>query len=181
MLKFAVLGVRGFVLLFSAVVLGLSVTLAKHQVDGAPPSETSFGSFCGAFGVLVSLIGIAAVFIDKIPTIVPTVADGLAAALYLAGGIALTIALKPITSCTSDDDDNRLERWNNKLLTGGCKTVGDIDFCPGRTDEAGLKSRCQRVQADYVFEYLAFAFGVAVIALTFLFNKGRGSRSVAYV
>lgn len=63
------------------------MTLAKQQVEGAPPAETSFGSFCGAFGILVSLIGIAALFIDKIPSIVPMGADGLATALYLAGAI----------------------------------------------------------------------------------------------
>ncbi|KAF3059248.1 putative acid phosphatase protein [Daldinia childiae] len=87
MLKLAVLGVRGFLLLFGAVVLGLSVTLAKQQVEGSPPAETSFGSFCGAFGILVSLIGIAALFIDKIPSIVSMGADGVATALYLAGAI----------------------------------------------------------------------------------------------
>ncbi|KAI1803517.1 marvel domain-containing protein [Daldinia bambusicola] len=181
MLKLAALGVRGFLLLFSAVVLGLSVTLAKQQVEGAPPSETSFGSFCGAFGILVSLVGIAALFIDKVPAIVPMIADGLATALYLAGAIALTVALKPIPSCTGDDYESRIARFTNKLLTGGCQTVGGFDVCPGRPDENGLKSRCQRVQADYVFEYLGFAFGVAIIALTFFFNRGKGSRTAAYV
>ncbi|KAI2780163.1 hypothetical protein F4815DRAFT_499938 [Daldinia loculata] len=135
MLKLAVLGIRGFLLLFGAVVLGLSVTLAKQQVEGAPPAETSFGSFCGAFGILVSLIGIAALFVDKIPSIVPIGADGLATALYLAGAIALTVALKSVPSCTSDDSESNYQRAINKLLTGGCGTLADKTYCPGLPDD----------------------------------------------
>ncbi|KAI8966261.1 marvel domain-containing protein [Daldinia sp. FL1419] len=180
MLKIAVLGVRGFLLLFGAVVLGLSVTLAKQQNQGSPPAETSFGSFCGAFGILVSLIGAAALFFDKIPSIVSLGADGLATALYLAGAISLTVALKSVTSCTSDDDFIKYERANNKLLDGGCPVDTDV-FCRDMPKPDDLKGRCQRVQADYVFEYLAFVFGVAIIALTFFLNRGKGSRSAAYV
>lgn len=77
----------GSQLLFGAVVLGVSVTVAKHQAIGMPPSETSFGSFCGAFGILISLIGFGALFFDKIPALVLMAADGLATAFYLAGAI----------------------------------------------------------------------------------------------
>ncbi|KAI1659454.1 marvel domain-containing protein [Daldinia decipiens] len=182
MLKLAVLGVRGFLLISGAVVLGLSVTLAKHQVEGSPPAETSFGSFCGAFGILVSLIGIAALFIDKIPSIVSMGADGLATALYLAGAIALTVALKPVPSCTSDDSESIYQMVINKLLNGGCGTIAGTTYCPGIPDDRSeMNGRCQRVQADYVFEYLGFIFGVAIVALTFFYNRSKGSRSVAYV
>ncbi|KAI1085492.1 marvel domain-containing protein [Whalleya microplaca] len=180
MLKIVTFAVRGFLLLFGAVVLGLSVTLAKQQEVGSPPSETSFGTFCGAFGLLISLIGLTALWIDKIPEIVVIGGDGLASALYLAGGIALTIALKPVTSCTAGDDLNRFHRAQNKLLTGGCQEVANHNVCPGFTDEGQLSSRCQRVQADYVFQYLAFIFGISIVALTFFIRK-RGGTSAAYV
>ncbi|KAI2470367.1 marvel domain-containing protein [Annulohypoxylon bovei var. microspora] len=181
MLRIGALAVRGFLLLFSAVVLGLSVTLAKQQEVGAPPSETSFGSFIGAFGILISLIGFAALFIDKIPAFAMMAADGIATALFLAGGIALTVALKPVSSCTSDDDATRYQRLTNKLLTGGCQDVAGDTVCPGISTEDVLKGRCQRVQADYVFEYLAFIFGVAIIGLSFVLHRSGGSRTAAYV
>ncbi|KAI2612177.1 marvel domain-containing protein [Hypoxylon fragiforme] len=182
MLKIATLAVRGFLLLFGAVVLGVSVTLAKHQSVGSPPSETSFGSFCGAFGILVSLVGFGALFVDKIPVMVMMAADGLAAAFYLAGGIALTIALKPVPSCTDTDDYSRYQRYTNKILNGGCQQVADINICPGGQDDDALRSLCQRTQADFVFEYLGFVFAVAVVALSFFLHRsGGGSRTTAYV
>ncbi|OTB01398.1 hypothetical protein M426DRAFT_14560 [Hypoxylon sp. CI-4A] len=184
MLKIATLAVRTLLLLFGAVVLGVSITLAKQQALGSPPPETSFGSFTGAFGILVSLIGLAALFIDKLPAIVLLGADGLASAFYLAGAIALTVALKSVSSCTSDDNGPQVQRFQNKLLNGGCEDAADVTVCPGLRDQPNLnllKGRCQRVQADYVFEYLAFVFGVAVIALTFVLTRNGGSRRTAYV
>ncbi|KAI0013560.1 marvel domain-containing protein [Xylariaceae sp. FL0662B] len=181
MLKIAALAVRAFLLLFGAIVLGLSVTLAKQQIIGSPPSETSFSSFCGAFGIIVSLIGLAALWVDKIPDAVVLGGDGLASALYLAGGIALTVALRPVSSCTADDDRSQWNRYINKLLNGGCEDVAGTPICPGGTDEGQLSSRCQRVQADYVFEYLAFIFGVSIVALTFFLRRRGGVSSAAYV
>ncbi|XXG96843.1 hypothetical protein Hte_003134 [Hypoxylon texense] len=180
MLKIATFAVRGFLLLFGAVVLGVSITVAKHQDIGSPPSETSFGSFCGAFGILVSLIGFGALFFDRIPALALMAADGLATAFYLAGGIALTLALKSVPSCTSMDNYNIYQRYLNKLLNGGCDN-SDPPVCPNARDNNQLSSLCQRVQADYVFQYLAFIFGVAIIGMTFFLHRKGGSRSAAYV
>ncbi|KAI1781345.1 marvel domain-containing protein [Hypoxylon cercidicola] len=181
MLKIATLAVRGFLLLFGAVVLGLSVTVAKHQTIGSPPSETSFGSFCGAFGILISLIGFGTLFIDRIPVLGMMAADGLATAFYLAGGIALTLALKSVPSCTDKDDHNAYQRYQNKLLNGGCQDVQNIRVCPNGQDDNQLSSLCQRVQADYVFQYLAFVFGVAIIGLTFFHHRSGKGSTTAYV
>ncbi|KAI1762230.1 marvel domain-containing protein [Hypoxylon sp. FL1150] len=181
MLKIATFAVRGFLLLFGAVVLGISITVAKHQTIGSPPSETSFGSFCGAFGILISLVGLAALFIDKIPPVATMAADGLATTFYLSGGIALTLALKAVPSCTNKDDYNVGQRYLNKILNGGCQDVQGKPYCPNGFDDDQLSSLCQRVQADYVFEYLAFIFGVAIIGMTFFLNRRGGGRSAAFV
>jgi hypothetical protein len=63
------------------------VTLAKHQAVGSPPAETSFFSFAGAFGIIVSALAILAIFVDKIPLVGVMVADALASVFYLAGAI----------------------------------------------------------------------------------------------
>lgn len=93
----------------------------------------------------------------------------------------MTIALKSVTSCVSNDDVNRALRFENKLLNGGCYGDGVETVC-GVGSEDALVSRCQRIQADYVFEFLGFIFGLAVIALGWMLHKrgGRGS-SAAYV
>jgi hypothetical protein len=74
-------------LVFGAVILALSVTLARQQVIGSPPAETSFFSFAGAFGIIVSALGILSIFVDKIPQVGTMVADALASVFYLAGAI----------------------------------------------------------------------------------------------
>jgi hypothetical protein len=47
------------------VVLGLSVTLAKRQVYGHVPAETGFGTFAGAVGFVVSILGMASMWFDR--------------------------------------------------------------------------------------------------------------------
>jgi len=80
-------------LLLGAVVLGLSVTLAKHQLYGSVPSETGFSSFAGAFGIIASALGLAAIYLESFPLVVSLVADGLSAAFYVAGGVVRSPAL----------------------------------------------------------------------------------------
>ncbi|KAI3337248.1 marvel domain-containing protein [Xylariaceae sp. AK1471] len=185
MLKIAAFALRGFLLIFGAVVLGLSVTLAKQQALGSPPAETSFYSFAGAFGIIVSILAILAIFVDKIPSVGVIAADALASVFYLAGAIALTIALKPVPSCTSSGDVARFERYHNKLLNGGCSHNKKELICPNagtlKTPDSYTAGRCQEVQADYVFGYLAFVFGAASIIVTFLTHRGGGRTTATYV
>ncbi|KAI5926506.1 hypothetical protein F4810DRAFT_654692 [Camillea tinctor] len=186
MLKIAALALRGFLLAFGAVVLGLSVSLAKHQAIGSPPSETSFSSFCGAFGIIVTVIGILAFFFDKIPYTIVLGADALASVFYLAAAIALTVALRPVSSCTSSDLIQRAYRYNNKLLNGGCLHRNGL-VCPnagsggGNSYDSYTSGRCQMTQADYVFEYLGFLFGAAMVIVGFLAYRRNGGGSKVFV
>ncbi|KAI0540868.1 marvel domain-containing protein [Xylaria digitata] len=188
MLKVAAIALRAFLVIFGAIVLGLSVTLAKQQVIGSPPAETSFYSFSGAFGLIASAIAILAIFIDKIPRVGVIVADSLASVFYLAGAIALTVALKPVSSCTSSSDLARYQRYHNKLLNGGCRNVKGGIFCPNagpNTNDDNVDSytsgRCQEVQADFVFGYIAFVFGVASVIVMLLTQRRGGTTTTTYV
>lgn len=80
--------------IFGAIVLALSVTLAKHQVVGSPPAETSFFSFAGAFGIIASAIAILAIFVEKVPRIGVIAVDTLASLFYLAGAIVCIDGLR---------------------------------------------------------------------------------------
>ncbi|KAI1354606.1 marvel domain-containing protein [Xylaria sp. FL0043] len=188
MLKIVAIALRAFLVIFGAIVLGLSVTLAKQQVIGSPPAETSFFSFAGAFGLIASAIAILAILIEKIPRVGVIAVDALSSLFYLAGAIALTIALKPVSSCTSSSALARDQRYANKLLNGGCKhTKDDGLYCPNAGSGTGDKGdsytsgRCQEVQADYVFGYIAFVFGVASIIVMLLTQRRGGTTTATYV
>ncbi|RDW89628.1 hypothetical protein BP6252_01660 [Coleophoma cylindrospora] len=78
---------RALQLIFSGVVLGLSVYLAHNYGYGHAVAQLRYGAFCGALGLLVSFVGIAAAFLDVLQGMVMSVVDALAALLLLAGGI----------------------------------------------------------------------------------------------
>ncbi|KAI1187060.1 marvel domain-containing protein [Nemania serpens] len=185
MLKIVYFTLRGFLIIFGAIVLALSVTLAQQQVIGSPPAETSFYAFAGAFGLIASAIAILGILIEKIPRVGIIAADALASLFYLAGAIALTIALRPVSSCTSSSDIAQAQRFNNKLLNGGCERVKGELFCHAGPDNehfaAYTPGRCQKVQADYVFGYIAFVLGVASIVITLLSNRRGGTTTTTYI
>ncbi|KAL8392373.1 hypothetical protein RB595_002530 [Gaeumannomyces hyphopodioides] len=182
MLNLVALGLRGFMLIAAVVVLGISVTLAKHQVVEGPPAETSFASFTGGFGVFAAAVGIAAVFLEAIPSLVPLALDGLSALFFLAGGIALTMAMKGV-SCTSAGQGEDNQRYLNKILNGGCYRPGDCGVSEGMrsTDDIinELKSRCVKAQADFSFQYIAFVAALACLVVAFLSLRRSGTKVFA--
>ncbi|KAK9781769.1 putative MARVEL domain-containing protein [Seiridium cardinale] len=184
MLSIASIAARVFTLLVSIVVLGLSVSLAKQQYVGSPPSETSFGGFAGAFGIIVSVIGLVSIWVDKISPLIVMGADALASIFFLAGGIAMTIAMKSVSSCTDKSAKVASERFNNKIINGGCVVDDGVTYCYGGDQEDAFPltiGRCQRAQADYVMEFIAFIFGLGLIVLGWLAHKRGGTSTRSYV
>jgi len=85
--------------LFSVIILGISVSLIKGQnYPSAVPSQTSYAAFCGGWGIIIALIGIAALFVEALQGIIVAGLDGLTALLTLAGGIVSLheLQLKPV-------------------------------------------------------------------------------------
>lgn len=76
--------------LFAIVVLGVSVTLAKHQVYNSVPAATGYSAFTGGLGILAALVGFVALFASSLDGIVTWVLDGLASLAFLAGGLVCT-------------------------------------------------------------------------------------------
>ena len=73
--------------LFAIIVLGLSATLAKGQVQGSVPATIGYGSFTGGLGFLAAAVGFAALFVGFLDGIISWALDGLAGVAFLAGGI----------------------------------------------------------------------------------------------
>lgn len=78
---------RIFQLIFAIIVLALSVRAANWQQIGSVPTTTAYCAFAGAFAVLISVVGFAAIWLTAIPKVIMSGLDGLTALLLLAGGI----------------------------------------------------------------------------------------------
>ncbi|KAI1506670.1 marvel domain-containing protein [Biscogniauxia marginata] len=185
MLDMAALGLRGFLFTVGGIVLGLSISLAKQQKAGPVPSETGFGSAVGALGLAVSGLGLLALWLDSIKTSVVMGMDALVSALYLASGIALSIALRDVTSCTATDAYSVERRATNRILSGGYVEYdgGDGDgggfvsyayaFGPGGVDLT--PPRCHTARADCVFEFLGFVLGLSMMVLGHVLARRGGT------
>lgn len=137
--------------------------------------------------MIVGAFGLIALWIDKIPPIAPMVTDGLAALLFLAGGIAWAVGMKGQTCSES----SLKALYNNPLLNQGCSNekpgTGQLHYCAvagRRTEEwplqdlwpSPLKGICQKAFANETFQFLGFGAAVILIVLGFLMMKKRGSR-----
>jgi len=189
MLKIALLGVRGIQILFSAVVLGLSITLGKGQVVGHWPTTYSYAAFLGGFGMIAGAFGILCVFVHLFDhTIINLAIDGVVALLYIAGGAALAIQLKG--GCT-----NVLSMLHNKLINCGavittidgeewfdglCGVTQKTTFNDLINKEAGwLHQRCSEATADYGLMFGVVLTTLLAVGLTLLWRrKGSGGYAV---
>jgi hypothetical protein len=87
--------------------------------------------------------------------------------------------MRSVTSCTSNVDYADGFRWANKILNGGCVDFDDSnqmkDRCGIRDLQYTLSERCQRAQADYVFQFLGFIFSMAMIVLGWVLHRRSGT------
>lgn len=137
--------------------------------------------------MIIGTVGLIALWIEKIPSLVPLVADGLAALFFLAGGIAWAIGMKD-QSCTLS---SLQKLYDNPLLNQGCDAEdsnGDrYCFVAGKQDQDPwpltniwpdpMKGICQKAFANEAFQFLGFGAAIVLIILGFLALKKRGTRS----
>ncbi|KAJ5726833.1 hypothetical protein N7493_005860 [Penicillium malachiteum] len=159
---------RAFQLIFTVVVLGLSVSLARDQVVGKVPAQTGYASFAGALGVLVSLVGIVALFVDSLSGIITWALDAFASVALLVGGIIYAVALKGV-NCSKPDE----HAWDNVLISGGCKKYKGDKYCYtyGMHGSSGVKSHCISAEADTAFMFLGFLACLAALVVGFLSRR----------
>lgn len=159
-------------LIFAAIVLGLSVSLAKGQAPSefkAPgvPATTGYSSFAGGFGMLIALIGFISIFVEFLQGIVMLVLDTLGSLIFLAGGIAVAVGLRGV-SC-----GNSVDTYNNNLLNGGLSSISKLKvdgFKLAWKDVDQRKSRCQMDEADSAFMFMSFIICAGLVAHTFWFG-----------
>ncbi|OOG00296.1 hypothetical protein ASPCADRAFT_202190 [Aspergillus carbonarius ITEM 5010] len=145
---------RAFQFIFSIIVLGISISLAKGQRIDAVPASTGYAAFTGGLGTLASLIGAAGIFIESLQTLITWAIDGLAGLAFVAGGITYAVLLRG-TSCS-----NYESIWDNTIISGGCTKIDKTKVC-GYTPSPA-KSRCTSAQADTAFMFLGFVVCVGV-------------------
>ncbi|KAH8897170.1 hypothetical protein GQ53DRAFT_818449 [Thozetella sp. PMI_491] len=183
------LGVYGLQAIFAAAVLGLSVTFVKNHLIGDAPATMRYAVFLGAYGLILAALGVASLFLEAIPSIIPVGFKAIGALLFVAGGIAWAVGLKGL-SCSDSTSPNIDNLYTNPLLNQGCVTKPankDYPYCAVVGDAPaeytidyafpGLKSNCQKALADEVLMFVSFALIVALIVLGFLYRKRRGGSS----
>ncbi|KAJ5130723.1 uncharacterized protein N7515_006762 [Penicillium bovifimosum] len=166
-MQFITAGLRVFQLIFTIIVLALSVKLAKGQEVGSVPAETGYAAFTGGFGILAAIVGIAALFVDSLDGLVTMVLDGVSGLALLAGGIVYAVRLRG-TSCS-----DYYTTWDNVLLNGGCIKLNSEDFVRCAYTKGQLKPRCTSATADAAFMFLGFVMCVAVVGASFVFRGRR--------
>ncbi|KAJ6023877.1 hypothetical protein N7540_004674 [Penicillium herquei] len=159
---------RAFQLLFTVVVLGLSVSLARAQGHGSVPAQTGYAAFAGALGVLVSLVGIAALFIESLSGIIAWALDAFASIALLVGGIIYAVALKGV-NCSKPEE----YAWDNVLVSGGCEKYKGDKYCYTLTvhGKSAVKSHCISAEADTAFMFLGFLACLAALVVGFLTRR----------
>ena len=164
-------------LLFSVVVLGLSVSLAKGQGIGKAPAETGYAAFTGAFGIIAALVGIVALFVDSLDGVITWLIDGVASLALLVGGIVRAFKL-PNYTCLANS-------LTQSLLVYAVTLKGVTAVTPGQPsrinssmgmwsdnkgdticywDKSHLHSRCVSAEADTAFMFLAFIACIALLS-----------------
>lgn len=87
---------------------------------------------------------------------------------------SLTVAMEGVSSCTAMDDLSQYDRYINDILNGGCIHTNKAPLCYHAVSSDGkdlTPGRCQAAQADYVFEYIGFIFGIAMVCLGYVLNR----------
>ncbi|KAL3472593.1 membrane-associating domain-containing protein [Aspergillus californicus] len=155
-----------YIAISAIIVLGISVDLARGQDPSfsALPAATGYAAFCGGLGVLVSLIGVASLFVSAIQDKVTWALDGLSAVTMLAAGIAYAVLLRN-TNCSDE-----VTIWDNDIISGGCGDLGEYTIC--RYSDKKLKSRCVSAKADTAFMFISFVACVGVVGYSFFVRRG---------
>ncbi|PSR77218.1 membrane-associating domain-domain-containing protein [Coniella lustricola] len=184
---------RALQMLFAIVVVGLSATFMKDQHVGSVPVTTRYSVFVGAFGMIIGSLGLVALWLDGIPSIIPMAADAIAALLFLAGGIAWAVGMKG-QSCT---EASLKKLYDNALLNQGCNSnlspnnYGPYCYIAGDQSEEGwpltnlwpspMKGVCQKAFSNESFLFLGFGAAVILVGLGFLMMKRKGNSRSKFV
>jgi hypothetical protein len=64
------------------------------QCDSANTKTTGYTSFAGGFGIIVSIVGLLALFWDRIRSAITLILDAFAALFFLAGGLVSQASIR---------------------------------------------------------------------------------------
>jgi len=164
------LALRVCQLIFSAVVLALSVVLVNGYGPGHAPSLLDYGVFCGAGALVIAAIGVIACFLEALQGIVILAIDGLASFFLLAGAAAFSAKIKS-GSCTNG---YYLEAIGDTILPSGDKNYyGNNQQQIDDNVVKDIESRCRLAQADEAFLWIAVICFIATAVLGFLGKSGK--------
>ena len=81
------LAFRVLQLLFSATVLGLSISLVQGNILGHPPLSLTFSAFVSGVSMAGALAGLATLWMQRLQGLIGVVVDATIAAFNIVGGV----------------------------------------------------------------------------------------------
>jgi len=106
---------RGAQVLFSVVVLGLSVGLIMDHKTGGLPATLGYVAFVGGISLLGAFIGIAAHWVELLQGIIGAGIDAFLTVLNIAGGIVSNLFYYSLMYVANTEIARRIQNEGNKL------------------------------------------------------------------
>ncbi|KAF2823472.1 hypothetical protein CC86DRAFT_409383 [Ophiobolus disseminans] len=177
---------RGFQILLSIIVLGLSVTLFKNYNTQPPIPDLSkapmilpLGAAIGSLSLIAAVFCLAIAWTNFLREYIEMLVDVVIVVVNVVGGMILALKLRGL-KCGDNSDENRLGTSfdypyngglaNSDLLNGGCARFGSVWYCANTTPERLnlLNLRCKQSQADSAFMFLTAVVLFGTLTLTYL-------------
>lgn len=134
------------------------------------------------------MLGLIALWLEKIPPIVPIILDAIAAILFLVGGVLWALWMSKQHICVrSHEGDGKPPGHDLVSLNSTCDPL--IRSCPSTIVQVRtvavtqIKNVCQTALANVLYHFLAFVTAVTLLLIGLLAMKRMASllgRSPAY-
>ncbi|PVI06582.1 hypothetical protein DM02DRAFT_582397 [Periconia macrospinosa] len=161
---------RGMQIIFGVVILALSISLVKGQLEDSAPLAQTFGTFVGVVVLVAGLLGLAAEWgAENLQGRIGILLDAGVMVAGLAGGLIMAIGIQ-LADCNDQSARNMYQLWLNTLFNRGCRERAENRDCSGNV-EAYVTSRCKQCKADAAFMFLASV--VLLVCLLFSYLRMR--------
>ncbi|KAI9662718.1 MAG: hypothetical protein M1831_002761 [Alyxoria varia] len=168
------LGLRGLQLVFSAVVLALTVVLINGQKEDSVPAVTNFEAFNGGWGIIIAVVGVVGAFVEAVPRFVLLGLDGFTTIFFLAGSTAYANKLG-VNSCVPDPDALEQFGYDDVPETASFYTIrNEIINAGAFSSSVDYAHRCRLAQADTAFLFFALACFAGSLIMSFFGGSGGG-------
>ncbi|KAF2856989.1 hypothetical protein T440DRAFT_503584 [Plenodomus tracheiphilus IPT5] len=164
---------RAFQILFSLVVLGITISLIQGHKSGPIPSALAFAVIIGAVSLVGGILNLASSFLEFLHDQLTLIIDGVVLLSNATGGIWIAMKMKGV-QCKFDLKYTGLQEWDmgtNDIVCGGKIKVieeNQVECYYYQEDDATmLNRRCREGTAVAAFMFLTAVTMIGIAAVAF--------------